>query len=106
MPPTQKSPLNIIFGAMTFGRAGTAQARVTSLSECGAILDIFQAHGHTEIDTARYYGSGTSEEYLGELNWQDRGWLWIRNSTLRRARTCLMMMRPRGAEAGIMGRSM
>jgi aflatoxin B1 aldehyde reductase len=73
MPPTQKSPLNIIFGAMTFGRAGTAQARVTSLSECGAILDIFQAHGHTGIDTARYYGSGTSEEYLGELNWQDRG---------------------------------
>jgi aflatoxin B1 aldehyde reductase len=73
MPPTPKSPLNIIFGAMTFGRAGTAQARVTSLEECAAILDIFQAHGHTEIDTARYYGAGTSEEYLGELNWQDRG---------------------------------
>jgi aflatoxin B1 aldehyde reductase len=74
MPPSsQKSPLNIIFGAMTFGRAGTAQARVTSLEACAAILDIFQAHGHAEIDTARYYGAGTSEEFLGALNWQARG---------------------------------
>jgi aflatoxin B1 aldehyde reductase len=37
------------------------------------MLDVFQSHGHKEIDTARVYGGGSSEEYLGNLNWQDRG---------------------------------
>ncbi|KAL7955680.1 NADP-dependent oxidoreductase domain-containing protein [Trichoderma compactum] len=43
------------------------------LDKAKELLDIFQSHGYTEIDTARYYGSGTSEEYLGKLKWQDRG---------------------------------
>lgn len=34
---------------------------------------MFQAHGHNEIDTARVYGGGSSEEYLGQLKWQERG---------------------------------
>lgn len=34
---------------------------------------MFQAHGHDEIDTARVYGGGSSEEYLGQLQWQERG---------------------------------
>ena len=38
-----------------------------------AILDIFQNHGHKEIDTARAYGNGSSEEMLGDLKWQERG---------------------------------
>jgi aflatoxin B1 aldehyde reductase len=37
------------------------------------MLDVFQKHGQKEIDTARVYGGGSSEEYLGNLNWQDRG---------------------------------
>jgi len=37
------------------------------------MLDIFQAHNHNEIDTARVYGGGSSEEYLGKLEWQKRG---------------------------------
>ena len=37
------------------------------------MLDVFQKHGHDEIDTARIYGGGSSEEYLGHLKWQDRG---------------------------------
>lgn len=37
------------------------------------MLDLFQKHGHNEVDTARVYGQGSSEEYLGELKWQDRG---------------------------------
>lgn len=55
------------------------------------ILDIFQKHGHTEVslfrycvlciisypdvqvDTARAYTGGTSEEFLGEIGWQKRG---------------------------------
>jgi len=38
-----------------------------------AILDVFKKHGHTELDTARVYGSGTSEEYLGKLQVQKQG---------------------------------
>lgn len=33
---------------------------------------MFQKHGHNEIDTARAYGEGSSEEMLGELQWQKR----------------------------------
>lgn len=49
------------------------QARVHNLEDCAKILDIFQAHGHNEVDTARTYGGGSSEEYLGQLKWQERG---------------------------------
>jgi aflatoxin B1 aldehyde reductase len=55
-----KTPLPIIFGAMTFGRDGEEQVRTSDLSECASILDTFQAHGHSEIDTSRFYGVRTS----------------------------------------------
>ncbi|KAI0334260.1 Aldo/keto reductase [Cubamyces sp. BRFM 1775] len=71
--PEQKSALNIVMGAMTFGAAGQEGARVHDLKDVEAILDIFQAHGHYEIDTARVYAGGTSEEYLGKIGWQKRG---------------------------------
>ncbi|KAK5130703.1 hypothetical protein LTR08_001733 [Meristemomyces frigidus] len=58
---------------MTFGKEGAEQARVHSLSTASAILDVFQKHGHDEIDTARAYGEGSSEEFLGELDWRKRG---------------------------------
>ncbi|KAI0641001.1 Aldo/keto reductase [Trametes meyenii] len=69
----QKSALNIVMGAMTFGESGKEGARVHDLSDVEAILDVFQAHSHYEIDTARIYGQGTSEEYLGKIGWQKRG---------------------------------
>ncbi|EPQ51526.1 Aldo/keto reductase [Gloeophyllum trabeum ATCC 11539] len=71
--PTQKSALNIVMGAMTFGAPDKDGARVTDLKDCAAILDVFQSHGHCEVDTARVYVGGTSEEYLGKLDWQKRG---------------------------------
>ena len=46
---------------------------MTKLEDIAAILDVFQAHGHFEVDTARVYSSGTSEEVLGELGWKERG---------------------------------
>jgi aflatoxin B1 aldehyde reductase len=52
---------------------GAEQARVHSLEECASILDVFQKYGHSEIDTAIVYGGGSSEQYLGQLHWQDRG---------------------------------
>ncbi|TAQ83890.1 hypothetical protein B7494_g7787 [Chlorociboria aeruginascens] len=68
-----KTSLDIIFGAMTFGTEGAEQARVHTLEECGSILDVFQKHGHSEVDTAIVYGGGSSERYLGQLHWQERG---------------------------------
>ncbi|KAF8854382.1 Aldo/keto reductase [Acephala macrosclerotiorum] len=73
MTSSQKSAVNVIFGAMTFGREVTEQARVFTQKDCEAILDIFQAHEHNGVDTARFYGEGTSEEFLGDLDWKKRG---------------------------------
>ncbi|KAF1975540.1 Aldo/keto reductase [Bimuria novae-zelandiae CBS 107.79] len=71
MAPITK--LEIVFGAMTFGKEGEEQVRTSNLADCAAILDTFQKHGHNEIDTSRFYGGGTSEEYLAALKWQERG---------------------------------
>ncbi|KAI0697766.1 Aldo/keto reductase [Cytidiella melzeri] len=68
-----KSELKVVMGCMTFGKEGHEGVRVTDLKGVEEILDVFQAHGHTELDTARVYGAGTSEEILGELGWQKRG---------------------------------
>lgn len=69
----QKSTLNIVMGAMTFGEPGKEGARVHDLKDVEAILDIFRSHGHTEVDSARTYAGGTSEEYLGKIDWKSRG---------------------------------
>jgi hypothetical protein len=36
-------------GAMTFGEEGKEGARVHDVKDIEAILDIFQAHGHSEV---------------------------------------------------------
>ncbi|KAK9329044.1 NADP-dependent oxidoreductase domain-containing protein [Lipomyces starkeyi] len=64
--------MNVVFGAMTIGKPGCEGVRVTTLEGTAAILDVFQQHGHSEIDTARIYGQGSSEEYLGNVEWQRR----------------------------------
>ncbi|KAB5596456.1 hypothetical protein CTheo_93 [Ceratobasidium theobromae] len=68
-----KSRLNVVMGAMTFGKPGTEGARIESVESVGEILDIFMSYGHLEVDTARVYTNGTSEELLGEAEWQKRG---------------------------------
>lgn len=73
MTDKQKSAVNIVFGAMTLGKPGVEQTRVHTHEEAGKILDVFQSHGHNEIDTARYYGQGSSEEYLAAIDWKSRG---------------------------------
>jgi len=72
MTHQSKTAVNVVFGAMTIGN-GAEQSRVSDLGEAKEILDIFQSHGHNEVDTSRSYGDGTSEEYLGKLGWQERG---------------------------------
>jgi aflatoxin B1 aldehyde reductase len=69
----QKSPLNVVMGAMTFGAPDKDGARVTDIKDVEAILDVFISHGHTEVDTSQFYCAGTSEEYLGKIDWRKRG---------------------------------
>ncbi|KIW05386.1 uncharacterized protein PV09_03901 [Verruconis gallopava] len=70
---TPKTSLKVVLGAMTFGRPNTLGARVHTAEEAGKIVDSFTRHGHVEIDTARVYGNGSTEEILAELGWQKRG---------------------------------
>ncbi|KAJ7643581.1 Aldo/keto reductase [Roridomyces roridus] len=72
-PLTLKSNLNVILGAMTFGAPDKfGQSKVHELKDVEAIVDAFLKRGHREVDTARFYGEGTSEEFLGKLNWQHK----------------------------------
>jgi Aldo/keto reductase family len=52
---------------------GIEMTRVFTLKDATTILDTFQKYGHNEIDTSRVYGEGSSEEYLGNLDWRKRG---------------------------------
>lgn len=47
--------------------------RVYTLEEAKAMVDTFHRYGHDTIDTALVYGDGSSEEYLGSLDWPARG---------------------------------
>ncbi|KAJ7026866.1 Aldo/keto reductase [Mycena alexandri] len=58
---------------MTFGAPGSEGTRVDNTKDIEAILDVFLKHGHRELDTARVYGMGTSEEMLGKIDWQAKG---------------------------------
>ncbi|KAH7371184.1 NADP-dependent oxidoreductase domain-containing protein [Pyrenochaeta sp. MPI-SDFR-AT-0127] len=65
--------IKVVLGTMTVGKAGNEGVRVTTLANTSGLLDIFQRHGHVEVDTARVYGNGSSEELLGAIGWQHRG---------------------------------
>ncbi|KAF7364803.1 putative aldo keto reductase protein [Mycena venus] len=67
------SNVGVVFGAMTIGAPGREGIRVTTHEATVELLDIFLKHGHNEVDTARLYGGGTTEEYLGAVDWQKRG---------------------------------
>ncbi|KAH7913812.1 NADP-dependent oxidoreductase domain-containing protein [Hygrophoropsis aurantiaca] len=64
----------LLFGTMTFGFEGKNGVRTSSLTDCQEILDIFFNHGYTELDTARMYAEGTTEQVLSALD--------IKNATL------------------------
>jgi aflatoxin B1 aldehyde reductase len=46
---------------------------ISDLEVGSAILEKFQNHGHKDIDSARVYGGGSTEKFLGDLQWQKRG---------------------------------
>lgn len=47
--------------------------RIQTLDDTKAVLDMLQKYGHDTVDTARVYGEGSSEEYLGALDCPSRG---------------------------------
>ena len=55
---------------MTFGFEGKNGVRTSSLTECQEILDVFFDHGHTELDTARMYAEGTTEQVASQYSIQ------------------------------------
>ena len=65
--------MKVVFGAMTIGKPGIEMTRVFTLEDTSALLSTFQSHGFNEVDTARVYGEGSSEEYLGKLDWKSKG---------------------------------
>lgn len=60
-----KTRVKIVLGAMTIGKEGAEQVRIHDFEKAGELLDTFTKYGHRELDTARVYGGGSSEEYLG-----------------------------------------
>ncbi|KAI1124074.1 aldo/keto reductase [Nemania abortiva] len=66
--------MKVVCGTMSFGAANTrGSPQVNTVEQATTVLEVFQRHGHDELDSARAYGEGTTEQLLGELKWQDRG---------------------------------
>ncbi|KAA1473816.1 Aldo/keto reductase [Dentipellis sp. KUC8613] len=60
--------ISLILGTATIGTAGHTGVRVSDRVSTQRLLDSFFDAGYTEIDAARVYGDGTTEEALGEVD--------------------------------------
>ncbi|KAJ7485801.1 NADP-dependent oxidoreductase domain-containing protein [Mycena latifolia] len=59
------SNVAVVLGTMTIGAPDDhGMVRITTHEGVAELLDVFQKHGHCQVDTARIYGGGTTEEYL------------------------------------------
>ncbi|KAI0892083.1 Aldo/keto reductase [Annulohypoxylon nitens] len=63
----------VILGLMVIGPEGSLGARMTSLDDFKQALDIFQARGYNELDTARMYIGGEQESFTRQAGWKERG---------------------------------
>lgn len=61
--------ISIVLGTMTFGEG--EEGRITDRKEIVKMLDLFKSYGGTELDTARMYSAGNSEQVLAELKAKD-----------------------------------
>ncbi|KAI9167781.1 Aflatoxin B1 aldehyde reductase member 2 [Paramyrothecium foliicola] len=74
MPLVAQSPKDrIILGLMTFGPKEEDGARITDLETFNKALDVFQARGYNEVDTARVYVGGQQEAHTRQVGWKERG---------------------------------
>jgi aflatoxin B1 aldehyde reductase len=64
------SRIDLIFGAGSFGLPGPQSngARIHSVEQARETIRAYVHHGYTTIDTARLYGGGTSEEFIGQVD--------------------------------------
>ncbi|KAJ3242413.1 hypothetical protein HDU81_003119 [Chytriomyces hyalinus] len=62
---------HVILGTMTFGTG--VGGRIADLKTIQSIIDEFKSRGHNELDTARMYCEGNTEEVLAQLNVVDQG---------------------------------
>ncbi|KAJ7464705.1 NADP-dependent oxidoreductase domain-containing protein [Mycena galericulata] len=68
------SNVKVVFGSMMIGAPGCMEGiRITTHEGVTELLDVFQKHGHTEVDAARIYGGGTTEKMLADVGYQERG---------------------------------
>ncbi|KAI3340084.1 Aldo/keto reductase [Ustulina deusta] len=66
--------MKVVCGTMSFGAPNTrGLPHINNIEQATQLLEVFQRHGHDELDSARAYGEGTTEELLGDLKWQQRG---------------------------------
>ncbi|RFU78429.1 aldo keto reductase [Trichoderma arundinaceum] len=74
MPLIAQAPKpRIILGLMTFGPNESDGARITDVGTLNKALDVLQARGYNEVDTARVYVGGTQEDFTRQANWKSRG---------------------------------
>lgn len=65
--------LKVILGTMLWGQPDMFEAvTISEPQDITAILDSFQAYGHTDVDTARIYGAGSAEGCLADAKWKER----------------------------------
>ncbi|KAJ8111135.1 hypothetical protein ONZ43_g5697 [Nemania bipapillata] len=70
---SETNHLRVILGLMVVGPPDVPGARLTGLDNLTAAFDIFQEHGHREIDTARLYLGGKQEAFTRAAGWKERG---------------------------------
>ena len=68
---TTSSRPKVVFGTMTFGEGDGG--RITDRGDMLRILKVFQSHAFNELDTARMYCDGNTEQVLAELNVEKEG---------------------------------
>ncbi|KAK5635622.1 hypothetical protein RRF57_011334 [Xylaria bambusicola] len=71
---SSQNKIKVVCGTMSFGAPGTrGSPHINSVEQASQVLEVFQRHGHNELDSARSYGEGTTEALLGDVDWQGRG---------------------------------
>lgn len=66
----------LVFGAANFGFASYGMSNMISdTNVLQEYLDFLKKNGIDQIDTARRYGNGTSEEMLGLVNTANQGFI-------------------------------
>lgn len=73
MVAESKTAIPVVFGSMTIGSPEVSGAKITTVEDTKAMIDLFQSYGHNEVDTARLYGGATTETYLAEAGWKESG---------------------------------